>query len=139
MPDNSAPIRTVGLNVELQLTPLGERMVALGKVARPVKVTPELIALRKKVTDAARKKSRELKAERRKQIEADLESGKRKPLPPMTRVEKMRVDELAKRAAAHKKADAERVEAAKKTADSVVIVGDETPPTDRAPGADESE
>lgn len=115
MPDNSAPIRTVGLNVELELTPLGERLAAEGKVAVPRKVTPEIIELRKQAVDAARKKSRELKAKRRKQIEKDLESGKRRPLPPMTKREKMRTDEQARRAKAWEKADKERAAAAKKT------------------------
>lgn len=100
-------IQADAIGVKLELTRIGERLVAEGKIIAPVKVTPELVALRKKTIDAARKKSQALK-------KARVEKRGKVTLPPMTDREKRRTDELAKRAKAHEKADKERAEAAKK-------------------------
>ena len=96
------------IGVRLELTRIGKRLVAEGKIKAPVEVTPELIAKRKKAIDAARTKSQASKKVR-------LAKRNKRALPPMTDKEKRRTTELAKRAKAHEKADKERADAAKKT------------------------
>ncbi len=95
------------IGVKLELTRIGKRLAAEGKLVAPVEVTPELVAKREAVTKAARKRSAEAKKKR-------LAGRKKRPLPPMTDREKRRTTELAKRAKAHEKAAKEREPGAKK-------------------------